>query len=43
VRSFPVLPYIAFYRDVSGRVIVIRLLHAHRDLKGPLLSLTLSA
>jgi toxin ParE1/3/4 len=43
VRSFPVLPYVAFYRVARGRVIIIRILHAHRDLKGPLMSLMLSA
>lgn len=39
VRSYPIVPYIIFYRVSRGRVTVLRVLHGHRDLKAPLLSL----
>ena len=43
VRSFAVVPYIVFYRVDGARIEVLRVLHAARDLKGPLMSLLLSA
>lgn len=43
VRSFAVLPYIVFYRVAETHIEVLRVLHAARDLKGPLISLLLSA
>ena len=43
VRSFPVLPYILFYRVEPRRTTILRVLHGRRDLNGPLMSLMLSA
>lgn len=42
VRSYPVVPYVLFYRISRGRVTVLRVLHGHRDLKAPLLSLLIA-
>jgi toxin ParE1/3/4 len=39
VRSYPVVPYVAFYRVAEKRVEVLRVLHSHRDIKEPLMSL----
>lgn len=39
VRSFPVLPYVLFYEIRSRRVRVLRVLHGHRDIREPLMSL----
>jgi len=39
IRSFPVVPYIVFYRVERGRVYVVRVLHGHRDIQQPLMSL----
>lgn len=39
MRSFPVLPYIVFYRIEGRRVWVERVLHGHRDIRPPLASL----
>jgi toxin ParE1/3/4 len=38
-RSFPVLPFVIFYRIVGQRVYVRRILHGHRDVRPPLASL----
>lgn len=38
VRSFPILPYVAFYRADARRIAVLRVLHGHRDLQPPLIS-----
>jgi plasmid stabilization system protein ParE len=40
-RSFPVLPYVIFYRT-AGKRIVQRVLHGHRDIHPPLVSLLLA-
>jgi len=42
VRSFPVLPYIVFYRAERNRVYVVRILHGHRNIQRPLASLLLA-
>jgi toxin ParE1/3/4 len=38
-RSFPVLPYVVFYRIERRRVYVQRILHGRRDIKPPIVSL----
>jgi len=42
-RSVVVLPYVVFYRVARSRVEVLRIVHGHRDIKPPLVSLLLSA
>jgi toxin ParE1/3/4 len=42
VRSFPIVPYVAFYRVAGKRIEILRILHGHRDIKDPLLSLLLA-
>lgn len=42
VRSFPVAPYMIFYRVHQRRVEVLRVLHGHRNLRQPLLSLLIA-
>ncbi|HEY5341612.1 MAG TPA: type II toxin-antitoxin system RelE/ParE family toxin [Candidatus Aquilonibacter sp.] len=42
IRSFPILPYVAFYRVQRRRIEIIRILHAHRDIHGDLLSLLIA-
>lgn len=42
VRSFPVLPYVIFYRAERNRVYVVRVLHGHRNIQRPLASLLLA-
>lgn len=39
IRSFPVVPLVAFYRVRNRRIEIVRVLHTHRDLSAPLLSL----
>jgi toxin ParE1/3/4 len=39
IRSFPVLPYVVFYRVAGRSVLVQRILHGHRDIRRPLASL----
>jgi toxin ParE1/3/4 len=39
VRSFPVVPYVAFYQIKRSRIVILRVLHGHRDLRRPLASL----
>ncbi|HEY6326437.1 MAG TPA: type II toxin-antitoxin system RelE/ParE family toxin [Candidatus Cybelea sp.] len=43
VRSVVVLPYVIFYRVARSRVEVLRVIHGHRDIKPPLVSLLLAA
>jgi toxin ParE1/3/4 len=33
LRSFPVKPYVVFYRPVEDTILVLRILHGRRDLK----------
>ena len=42
IRSFPVLPYVAFYTTRHRHIHLLRLLHGRRDLKKPLISLLLA-
>jgi toxin ParE1/3/4 len=42
VRTFPILPYILFCRVESRRFVVMRILHGHRDLQPPLISLLIA-
>ena len=42
VRSFPILPYLVFYRVEPHRIAVLRILHGHRDLQPPLISLLIA-
>ncbi|HEY9084841.1 MAG TPA: type II toxin-antitoxin system RelE/ParE family toxin [Candidatus Tyrphobacter sp.] len=42
VRSYPVLPYLIFYEPLEGHIKVLRVLHGHRDIKEPLMSLLLA-
>ena len=39
IRSFPVVPYVVFYRLLRSRIIVIRILHGRRDIHSPIVSL----
>jgi toxin ParE1/3/4 len=39
IRSFPVSPYVVFYRVEGPHVQVVRILHGHRDIRPPLASL----
>ena len=39
IRSFPVRPYVVFYRAARGRIEVLRIIHQQRDLSAPLMSL----
>jgi toxin ParE1/3/4 len=39
IRSFPVLPYVVFYRVEGRRIFVLRIIHGHRDIRPPLASL----
>ena len=39
IRSFPIVPYIVLYRVEPRRVRVARVLHGHRDIRQPLMSL----
>lgn len=41
-RSLPVLPYIVFYRIAARRIVVLRILHGHRDIRPPLASLLMA-
>jgi toxin ParE1/3/4 len=33
LRSFPVAPYVVFYRPYEDTILVVRILHGHRDVK----------
>jgi len=39
IRSFPIIPYVVFYRINPRRIEILRILHGRRDIKEPLLSL----
>ncbi|MBV8151564.1 MAG: type II toxin-antitoxin system RelE/ParE family toxin [Candidatus Eremiobacteraeota bacterium] len=39
VRSYPILPYVVFYTVEKRAVRIIRILHGHRDIRAPLVSL----
>ena len=39
VYSFPVVLYVVFYRVERRRVRILRILHGHRDIRAPLMSL----
>jgi toxin ParE1/3/4 len=41
IRSFPVLPYVIFYRLEGPIILIERILHGHRDISGPITSLLL--
>ena len=38
IRSFPIVPYVAFYRVERTRVIVVRIVHGKRDISPPIMS-----
>jgi toxin ParE1/3/4 len=42
IRSFPILPYVLFYRVHARRVEIVRLLHGRRDIKAPIVSLLIA-
>lgn len=42
VRSYPVLPYVVFYRVQARHVLIVRILHGKRDIRHPLMSLLLA-
>jgi toxin ParE1/3/4 len=33
LRSFPVRPYVVFFRPSDDTILILRILHGHRDLK----------
>lgn len=39
IRSYPVVPYVVFYRIEGRRLQILRLLHGRRDIHAPLMSL----
>ncbi|MBV8172749.1 MAG: type II toxin-antitoxin system RelE/ParE family toxin [Candidatus Eremiobacteraeota bacterium] len=39
IRSFPIVPYLVFYRVEQRRIYIERVLHGHRDIRQPLMSL----
>jgi toxin ParE1/3/4 len=39
IYSFPVIPYVVFYEVDGRRVRILRILHGHRDIHEPLMSL----
>jgi toxin ParE1/3/4 len=39
IRSYPFPPYVVFYRVAGRSVQVLRVLHGHRDIREPLMSL----
>jgi toxin ParE1/3/4 len=41
IRSFPIVPYVVFYRADRRTLYIIRILHGHRDIHPPLASLLL--
>ncbi len=42
IRSFPIVPYVAFCRADDRGVEILRVLHGHRDISEPLLSLLIA-
>lgn len=43
VRSFPIVPHIVFYSVEPRSILVVRILHGHRDIRPPLISLLIEA
>lgn len=43
IHSYPVIPYIVFYRIEQHGIAILRILHGRRDIKPPLMSLLVSA
>jgi toxin ParE1/3/4 len=39
IYSYPVIPYVVFYEVDGRRVRILRILHGHRDIHEPLMSL----
>ena len=39
IYSFPVIPYVVYYEVDGRRVRILRILHGHRDIREPLMSL----
>ena len=39
LRSFPVPPYVVFYRQSGRNVRILRIRHSHQDINEPLMSL----
>jgi toxin ParE1/3/4 len=39
IYSFPVIPYVVFYEVDGRRIRILRILHGHRDIREPLMSL----
>ena len=39
LRSYPIVPNVVFYRIEPARIVIVRILHGHRDLQEPILSL----
>lgn len=42
MRSYPCVPYVIFYKIVAGKPTVIRVIHGHRDIGAPLMSLLIA-
>jgi toxin ParE1/3/4 len=42
IRSFPFAPYVVICHETRNVVTVLRILHGHRDIKEPLMSLLLA-
>jgi toxin ParE1/3/4 len=42
IGSFPIPPYVLFYRANARRVEIIRMLHGRRDVKAPIVSLLIA-
>jgi len=43
LRSFPIVPHIVFYSVEPRRILIVRIMHGHRDLRPPLISLLIEA
>jgi toxin ParE1/3/4 len=43
IRSYPIVPYVAFYQASRNRVTILRIIHGRRDIKRPLMSLIVTA
>ncbi len=43
VHSFPVVLYMVYYEVSAGRPVILRVLHARRDLSRPLMSLLVAS
>jgi toxin ParE1/3/4 len=42
VRSYPLPPYVVFYQIRGREMLVLRILHGHRDIHPPLISLLMA-